>query len=164
MALVFIGVVGYYGWMFVRLGQIEKNIVTKQQDITNVKNEVTTIKNRGELYTRQAQLKSLDTLIEKHSYWSNIFPALAKSTFKKAAYSTMSLTNDGNVTISVVVPTLEDVDKFMQVFDQPEVMDNFSSLRVGSFHKAQDEDRVVYRFDVRFQFNPAVLQYKNIER
>jgi len=162
LVVVLVAVVGYYGWLFFKINRTEKNIVNTQGEVTRVKQELVNVSNRGEIYTRQAQLMELNKLIDSHPYWSNVFPAIAKVTLKKAAYSNMVVNNDGTATISVTVPTLEDVDRYLQVFDMADVSGNFSDLKVGAFHKSQEGDGISYKFDVRLKFNPVLLKYNNL--
>jgi hypothetical protein len=154
----FLVLVGYYLWQFRLLSQANQQISDDQQAIARAESSVAGITNRDEIYTRQAQLQQLNGLIGKHIYWSTLFPVLAKATLKKAAYSTLSANKDGSIILSVAVPDLESMDKFIQVFNQPEYYANFMNLRVGAFTKVAVNGKPGYSFDARMSFNPALLE------
>ena len=166
LALVLLGLIIYYAWIFVAIGQVKDKIGKEQQAIADAQAKANAVPNREQIYTRQAQLQQLDTLVANHPYWSQIFPALAKVTLKKADYSTIQVSKEGELTMTVSVPSLQDIDKFLQVFDQPEFNKNFNNLRMGSFHKVQDsaapgqQAATQYTFDVKMNFNPALLRYQ----
>src|SRR6185503_10547295 len=65
---------GYYGWQFIVIKNINKQILDEQRRISAAESKVKDVGNRDELYTRQSQLQQLDGLISKHIYWSNLFP------------------------------------------------------------------------------------------
>lgn len=160
-----VALIGYYIWLFITLGSIGKQIVSEQQAMVAAQQKASNVFNRNEVYTRQAQLQQLSGLIGKHFYWSNLFPALAKVTLKNASYGSLTATKEGSLTLSVKVPDLVSVDKFLQVFDQPDFSKNFNNLRLGAFRKLQNDpvtgQSSGYQFDVLMNFNPEVIQFNN---
>lgn len=161
LILGLIGLVGYYGWLFVDDNKTSNDLATAQAQIAQDQQQVSSVSDRQELYVRQQQLQQVNNLSTKHLYWSYLLPALAKVTFNSAAYSNIQATKDGDITVSVTVPDLESIDKFIQVFDLPEFTKNFNNLRMGAFHKSSDGDKTVYTFDAQFNFNPSLLKLPN---
>lgn len=161
LVVVLIGVLVYYGWIYLKQRDVDGQIVELQERIAQSKQSVLENENRNELFTRQAQLQELDKLIEGHLYWSQLMPALANVTLKSANYSGLKILDDGEITLKVTVPDLVELDKFLQVFDLPSVNSKFSNVRIGSFHKVQDEDNTVLSFDVKMQYNPEILKYQS---
>jgi len=159
--LIFVVVVliGYYAWLYLQVYNVEKSIAQEQRDLSVAGQQVSSIGNRNEIYTRQAQLQQLDGLISKHLYWSHIFPVLANVTLKKSSYSSIKITKDGIINLSVTVPDLDSVDKFIQVFDQPEFYQNFSNLKLGAFHQAGG-NQPGFQFEATLDFNQAILKYQ----
>lgn len=158
LAVAVVGVGAYYVWLYVQVGKADKGIA-EQQALALAAQRSMDVANRDEIYTRQAQLAQLDRLIGKHLYWSNIFPPLAKATLKKASLSSIKVSKNATVTLSVSVPDLDSVDKFIQIFDQPEFNKNFSNLKLGAFHKTATEPPT-YEFEAILDFNKSILNYQ----
>jgi hypothetical protein len=150
-------VIGYYGYLFFKVKSVNNKITEIQNSIQQSKSESLTMKGREEFLTRQDQLKQFLTLSSSHLYFSKLLPVLAKVTLKTAYYSKVSVTPEGKMDMLVVVPTLEDLDKFLQVFDQPEVVKNFYNVHINGYNKSQDESGTVYTFNVQLDFNPGLL-------
>jgi len=156
--LVVLAVIGYYVWLYLQIRSTENSIAEEKQASSLAGQGVKDVANRDEIYTRQAQLQQLDGLISKHLYWSYIFPALAKVTLKQAGYSSITVTSAGQISLSVTVADFDSIDKFIQVFDQPEFSQNFNNLKVGAFHK--EGDNAGYAFDAVLNFNKAIMNYQ----
>jgi hypothetical protein len=58
------------------------------------------------------------------------------------------------------VPSLEDLDKFLQIFDNPKFNENFTSVRVSALGKIKEDEKTTYRFDLRMKFNPQLIKLK----
>ncbi len=160
LAVAFLAMLGFYGWQFYKINKIAAQEISDQQEISTAQQSAGAITNREELYTRQAQLSEQSGLIQKHLYWSQLFPALAKVTFKKASYTAIQLTKEGQLTLKVTVPDLYSIDKFFDVYNQPEFNENFYNLRIGSFQKSEGDEKEGYSFDARFDFNTGLLRYE----
>jgi cell division protein FtsL len=160
LVLVVVVIIGYYGWLYLQINSINKSIAQEQKDFSEAGQQVNAITSRNEIYTRQAQLQQLNSLIGKHLYWSNIFPVLAEVTLKKASYSSIKITKDGTLTLSVTVPDLDSVDKFIQVFDQPEFYKNFSNLKLGAFHQIGN-NQPGFQFEAVLDFSQSILKYQD---
>lgn len=150
----------YYGWLFFESKNIDNKIGAAQIQINNDNQAALAAKGRGELLTRQQQLRSLSGLIASHIYWSQLFKPLAAATLKNASYNSLTVSSGNNLTLSVTVPTLEDVDKYMQVFDLPQFYQNFSDVNIGGFSKFQDKNSTSIKFEVKMQYNPKIIQYQ----
>ena len=159
LALVLVAVLAYYGYLFYQAHQKSAALVALQQQISAEQRDLSSNPDQNELYTRQQQLQQLMTLVNSHPYWSNLLPALAKATLRSSNYLTLQAMNDGSLTLSVSVPTTEDLDKFLQVFDIPEFNKNFYDVKIGSIGKTQVGNELLTKFDVNMKYNPSLLQY-----
>ena len=160
--MVVLGVlVVYYIWQFVALASVNKQITQTQTKINNEKQEALSTQNRDQLLVRQQQIKSLQGIIASHPYWSQMFPELAKVTLKTASYSSLRVGLADNLNLSVTVPSLADLDKYMMVFDQPEFNKNFYNIRINGFTKVQGIGAAApsVQFQVEMSYNPSLIQY-----
>ncbi len=157
LVLLVVAVIAYYVYLFFTLEKAKDEIVMVENSIVESKKAALNMPGREELLTRQLQLKEFTTLSGAHVYYSNLLPALAKVTLKTAYYTNISLNNQGKMSMQAVVPTLEELDKFLQVFNDPQVSSNFYNIRLGGFTKAQDQNGQVYTFNIQLDFNPAIL-------
>lgn len=151
----------YYGWLFIDSKSTDNKIAAAQTKINNDRATALAAKNRSELLTRQLQLKSLGGLIGSHIYWSQLFQPLAASTLKLSSYSTLRVGSGDDLTLSATVPSLSDLDKYMQIFDLPQFNQNFSDVRIGGFSKAQDKNSTSIKFEVRMKYDPKIIEYKS---
>jgi hypothetical protein len=157
---VFLIVLGYYGWLFVESKSLDNKLTAAETQINNDSQAATTLSGRGELFTTQQQLQGLATLISSHVYWSQLFQPLADATLKDASYSSLNVDTTNGLTLSVTVPSLEDLDKYMQTFNLPVYNKNFSNLHIGGFSKVQSGNSSSIMFQVQMQFNPQLIQYQ----
>ncbi len=162
MAVV-LGLIAYYGWMYFTVKSNTKNTVELQANIGKEKNAALKSPDRQQLLARQAQLKELEGIVAKHSYWSALLPSLAKVTLKEAQFMTVKIDTANLLNISVSVPNTESLDKFLQVFDLPEYNKNFYNLKIGSISNGQKEDKLLTKFDVRMNYNPELLKYSAVK-
>ena len=161
--LLLIGV--YYCYLFFRVKSVEGKIAKTQVEIENINKQALGVKGREELFTRQQQIKTLSGLVEGQEYWSKFFPALAKVTLKTASYISLRAGPDTTVTMAVTVPKLEDVDKYLQVFNLDDFNKNFSNVRIGGYNKVQSELpggalSSTYEFRILMDFDPSIIKYK----
>ena len=108
----------YYGWLYFKAKKLVNNINVSEKVISDSKTQAATMPGRDELLTRQAQLKELSDLISKHIYFSQLIPALAKVTLKTAVYTSLKTSGDGSLILSVALPDMNELDKFLQVFGE----------------------------------------------
>jgi hypothetical protein len=153
----------YYGWTVVSYGQVESQIAKTQTQINNDRAAAMSLADRNEVLTRQLQLQTQASLISNHIYFSQLFPELARVTLKTASYSSLQAVSDGTMTLTATVPTVDDLDKYLQIFDLPAFNQNFSDIKIGGFHKTVSPTggNTALNFSVRMQYNPALIKYKN---
>lgn len=164
---VFLGLLillaAYYGYLIFQGQNYQKNINDVQAKINSEIDEAGKLSGRSELLVRQQQLQDFTKLIQGHVYWSQIFSKLAEVTLSKAVYTSMAVdSSDGSVVLNTTVPSLEYLDKYMQVFDQPDVIKYFSNVRIGGFSKTQSVGGVsAVQFMVKMDYDPSIIQYNN---
>jgi cell division protein FtsB len=153
--------VAYYGWLVVDSKRVTQSILDTQALITKEKQEGLNLPKRQEVLVRQQQLQAVNEAIGNHLYWTQLLPELARVTFNQVHYSSIKVDTDGLVTMNGSVPTIGDLDKYLQVFDLSDYNKNFSDVRVGGYTKMQGADNnTTVDFDVLMKFNPEVIQYK----
>jgi hypothetical protein len=157
LLFVLLGCVVYYGWLLFQINSTTASIEKTQQELQEVRTQANNQTNRDELLTRQLQLGQVETLINSHIFWSGFFPELAKVTLKTATYTSLKASTAGEVSLVVTVPNLSELDKFLQVFNNPKYNTNFYNVRIGEFHKVQHDNGTAINFDIRMNFNPAIL-------
>ena len=150
----------YYGWLFWKSGQNIKQANQLQTKMASERDSALNLKQRNEVLTRQSQLKEFGGIVDKHIYWSNLLPVLASSTLQSANYSSIKASPDGTVNLTVTVPDLNELDKYLQVFDLPQYNQNFNNVRISTYHKVQSKTGSGLQFEVRFDFNPGIIKYK----
>ncbi len=161
LLVVALGVLAYYAWLYIKINKVNAEITTiKEQNAKNLSTAFS-LGQRDEVLSRQAQLKEFSSLVDKHVYWSHLLPEVAKVTLKTASYSSLRGVADGSMTLSVAVPSLNDLDKYLQVFDQPQFNKNFSDVKMGGFHKLVEEGTAMVKFDVQLKYNPNLLLYQS---
>lgn len=159
MLVAALGVLAYYGWLVMQNKKVVKEVAEiKAEHAQNIATAMN-LKKRDEVLTRQAQLKEFNSLLAGHLYWSNVLPELAKVTLKYAKYTNLRASADGTLELGVTVPTLDDLDKYLQVFDQAKFNENFSDIRIGGFSKVTDETGSQIKFDARMKYNGNLLKY-----
>lgn len=161
--LILVLLVVYYAWIVISYGKTENNIAKTQAKINSDRAAAMSLANRNEVLTRQLQLKTQADLISKHIYFSQLFPELARVTLKTASYSSLQAVSDGTMTLNASVPSVDDLDKYLQVFDLPAFNQNFSDIKIGGFHKTPSTSGgpTILNFSVKMQYNPALIQYKD---
>jgi hypothetical protein len=161
LLVLLVAVALYYAWLFFQVKTTAGEVAKIQQANLSSRGEAATTQGRDELLTRLSQLQEADKLISHHLYWSNLLPALARVTLKTASYSNLEAFSDGTVGLTVMVPNLGELDKFLQVFNNPKFNANFYNITIGAFHKIQSGDTAAITFDVKLNFNPALLHQTN---
>lgn len=160
--VVFIALVAYYAWLFVDSKRISSQIVVIQNQIIEEKKLGLNMERRDEVLVRQQQLQGVNEAVANHLYWTKLLPELARVTLKTASYSNINVNTDGMLSMTVKVPTISDLDKYLQVFDLPAFNKNFSDIRIGGYYKVQGEDSSSFiNFDVMMKYNPEIIQYSS---
>lgn len=163
LSRVFLVVLGalviYYAWLFFDSKSIDNKTSQVQVQIASDEQKVTSIQGRDELLVRQLQIKNLQALIGAHVYWSQLFPELARVTLKTASYTTLKVGLSDDLTLGVTVPSLADLDKYMQIFDLSQFNQNFSDIRINGFTKVQGTSSTAVQFQVSMTYNPSLIRY-----
>ncbi|MDR3643016.1 MAG: hypothetical protein P4L74_05315 [Candidatus Doudnabacteria bacterium] len=159
--LILLGVFCYYGWLIFSEHSISGQTSALQIKMNQESQGALNNPRRSELLARQLQLKDLNSLVAAHLYWSQIFPVLAQVTLKKAIYDNLTINPQTNtIVLSTEVPTLEDLDKYMQVFNLPQFNKYFSNVRIGGFDQVQGPAGSSVKFIVTMNYDPSLVQYK----
>lgn len=159
--VVLIILAAYYGWKIIESKKIASNIINVQAQINEEKKTGLNMPKRDEVLVRQQQLQGVNEAVANHLYWTQLLPELARVTLKSASYSNIKVGTDGKISMTVKVPTIGDLDKYLQVFDLPAFNKNFSDIRIGGYYKVQgDDNSSTINFDVLMKYNPDVIQYK----
>lgn len=151
----------FYGYLYIRQGSIQKQINQVREKTAEAQAEATSNTDRNELITRQGQLAALNPLIDDHVYWSGLLPELARISLRQSSYVSISAAANGNLVMSVEMPTYADLDKFLQVFDLPEYNKQFRDVRVLSISKGAEEGSVSYVMRVQLAFNKDFIKHAN---
>lgn len=157
LVALLVGLIAYYAFLLYRTSSEAKKAVSLEQQISDKGKQLASRPERNELLTRQQQLKELNTLVSAHPYWSGMLPAMAKVMLTTANVVSFKALQDGTIAMTVTVPNISDVERFLQVFDLPEFNNNFYNIRIGSLGKSQSGDSLLISFDVRMNYNPALL-------
>lgn len=159
LAVILVFLVGYYGWLYFQSKKIDGEIIDLQSKINTDAQAAFNAPRRAELLTRQLQLKDLNSLIAAHVYFSKLMPKLAKATLSDASYSSLKVGQDGLLVLSVHVSSLENLDRYLQVFDLPDVNKYFSDVRISSYHKVQGKDSTGISFQITMKYNGGIISY-----
>ena len=135
-----------------------KRLESVTQKVQTLKTEALANKDRNELVTRQEQLTELETLITQHVYWSYLLPELSRVTLKSARYSKIESEKDGELTLTVNLPSYADVEKYMQIFDLPEYNQQFSNVRISSIGTVQKESSIEIQLRLQLTFNKEYIK------
>ena len=158
---VFVGLIGYYGYLFFQSYQYSSQTTQIQAKITSDNAAALAVPGREELLTRQLQIKTLQSLIASHLYWSQIFAPLACVTLKKASYSSLKVGQGQDMILTTTVPDLNSLDEYEQVFNYPEFNKYFYNIDIEGFSKIQEQNSSAIQFVVDMQFDPSLAQYSS---
>lgn len=159
LALVLLVIaVGIYVVLWLVNRSSTKTLVNTKQQTQTLQTEALGNKDRNELVTRQEQLEQLSTLIDKHVYWSYLFPEIARVSLKSAKYTQIKAVSDGNMELDVMLPNYTEVEKFMQIFDLPEYNQQFSNVQIIGIDKIQNGTTIEITLRLRLKFNPNYIK------
>jgi len=161
MGVILVLVVLSYVYFYFHQRSLQNKINQVRGKTVTAQNEITANTARNELLTRQGQLISLNPLIKNHVYWSGLLPELARVSLRQSTYSSIEAISNGNLILSIKLPTYADMDKFLQIFDLPEYNRQFSNVRVLSINKAAEEGQISYLMRVQLTFNPDFIKNAN---
>ncbi len=152
-------VLGYVGLKFFSW-QNGKTMAQTQTAVVAAQNEALNDKQRKELITRQGQSKELDSLVKNHMYWSYMLPELAKVTLRTARYTEISTDDQGKLLVTASLPSYEDLEKYMQIYDLPEYNQQFSNVKILSISRQQLNESIQTVVRLELTFNPEFLKGK----
>lgn len=158
MMIFLIVAVAVYAGLFLLSFLSNRSLSTAQKQIDDLQTAALASKDRNELVTRQEQLQQLNTLIDRHVYWSYMLPELARVTLKSARYSEISATADGKMELGVLLPSYSDIEKFMQIFDLPEYNKQFSNVRIVGIDNTQNGTTIETKLRLELTFDPKLLK------
>jgi hypothetical protein len=150
-----------YAYLYIHQRSLQNQINQTREKTATAQDEATTNTAREELLTRQGQLVSLNPLLKNHVYWSGLLPELARVSLRQSSYVSIEAAANGNLILSVKMPTYADLDKFLQVFDLPEYNRQFSNVRVLSINKSADAGLITYIMRVQLTFNTDFIKNSN---
>jgi len=157
--LIMILELGAWGYLYYVERSIETKIFDTQNEIKTVSNTLANSKERKELVARQGQIKNYNTLVSAQSHWSSFLTdRLARVTLKTSRYVAVNGDSNGSLRLTVSVPTYADLDKFLQIFDVPDMNKVFSDIKVISLSKSQVGDKLDIRFEVSMKYRPEALK------
>lgn len=158
VTLIFIVTLGLYGYLFYSDWSGQKKIAEHQSAIAEVQKDLENNAKRSELLVRQGQVKSANQLLANHLFWSGLLPELARVSLASAEYSSIETTAEGDLNLSVTLPTYSDAEKYLQVFDLPEYNKYFSNVRILSLSQAQKDKTLHTTMRLGLTLNPELLK------
>ncbi len=168
LTLVLILLAVYYAFTRFRISSANKQVQKLQQEVSQKRSELVADEQRNQVLTRQAQLVDLQQILSQHLFWSRFLNSeLPRITLKSASYSSISAQSDGTVILVVSVPTYEDLDKYLQVFDLPKVnkdLKQFTDVQVKSITRAQQGNSLLTSFKIELKYNTADISYAALRK
>jgi len=79
---------------------------------------------------------------------------------KNASYLSFRAENQGSINLAVQLPTMTDLDKFLQIFDSAKINKYFTDLKMSGISKVVEKDQNYLKVDVRLKYDPVLLKYK----
>lgn len=158
VTLIFVLTLALYGYLFYSDWSGGKAITEHQAVIAEVQSSLENNQKRSELLVRQGQVKSANDILAKHLFWSGLLPELARVSLVSAEYSLIETTAEGDLNLTVTVPTYSDAEKYLQVFDLPEYNKYFSNVRVLSLTRAQQDEILQTTMRLQLTLNPDLLK------
>lgn len=147
-----------YAYLYFHQRSLQSQINTVRGQTATAQKEATTNTAREELLTRQGQLDALNPLIKSHVYWSGLLPELARVSLQQSSYISIEGVSNGNLVLSVRLPTYADADKFLQIFDLPEYNRQFSNVRILSMTKSADQGSSFFIMRVQLTFSTDFIK------
>lgn len=152
VAVIIYGVLFFFSW------QGNKNLTDAKQQVQSLQTEALANKDRNEVVTRQEQLTELETLIDNHVYWSYLLPELARVTLKSAKYTEIQADSEGKLDLTINLPSYEDVEKYLEIFDLPEYNQQFSNVRIMGINTVQKDAGIETELRLELTFNPEFIK------
>lgn len=151
LAVLLLIILAYYGFLIYKGSKIASDTEAVNVEIGELQNKLLTDPNRNELLTRQSQLKDLQRLAKNHFYWSILLKELPKMNLKTASLLNFTANGQAQASLVVAVPSYADLDKFMQVFDRPEVNKTFTDIKIKSVTKTEQESKLLIKAKIELK-------------
>jgi hypothetical protein len=151
LAVLLLIILAYYGFLIYKGSKIVSDTEAVNVEIGELQNKLLNDPNRNELLTRQSQLKDLQRLAKNHFYWSILLKELPKMNLKTASLLNFTANGQAQASLVVAVPSYADLDKFMQVFDRPEVNKTFTDIKIKSVTKTEQESKLLIKAKIELK-------------
>jgi hypothetical protein len=151
LAVLLLLILAYYGFLIYKGSKIVSDTEAVNVEIGELQNKLLNDPNRNELLTRQSQLKDLQRLAKNHFYWSILLKELPKMNLKTASLLNFTANGQAQASLVVAVPSYADLDKFMQVFDRPEVNKTFTDIKIKSVTKTEQESKLLIKAKIELK-------------
>lgn len=158
VSLIFVGVLVYYGFLFLSGQNAEKDLEEAKNTVTSYQNEINESSRRQELITRQGQLNQVNKLVDAHLAWSQLLPELARVSLTSARYTNIEAKEDGQLDVTVELSSYADADKYLQVFNLPQFNSSFSNVTIMALTRSQDEEGSKVSMRLRLEFDQELLK------
>ena len=158
VTIIFFALILLYAILFLLGLLTDKKISTAKDQIEQYQASLQNNKQREELLTRQGQLKNANQLLDKHLYWSQLLPELARVTLTSAKYTSIIADSKGGLDLTITTPSYTDAEKYLQVFDLPEYNKQFSNVRVMALAKAQQDNLLQTTLRLKLTLSPSFLR------
>jgi Tfp pilus assembly protein PilN len=110
LVIVIIATAAFYFLVSAENNQISS--LTQQQ--ISAQQKITSLPNYSKFLTEQTSLKALTSLIGSHTDWSQVPNQFSKVTVNTISYTSLTINQDGTVTIQGLAPTFAELDKYVQ--------------------------------------------------
>lgn len=102
-------------------GNVKKQDDSILAQTQQTKHSVTSMPSYKTFVSEQNSLKGLSFLVQNHQDWSLAVPKIAGVTLKTAAYSSITLNQDGTATLQGTIPSYADLDRYMQALNDKKI-------------------------------------------
>lgn len=160
LAVAFILLLATWGFLYIQAKVKTEKAAQVQTEVEKIQADIEAMPAWRQVVIRQGQVKAAEGLLNGQQLWSRLLPELARVTLQSASYLSFSADNRGSARMSVTVPSYQEFDKFLQVFDLPQFNEHFSHVTVSSVEKYQQGDSQQVRFDVTVTYDTAFLTAK----
>jgi len=102
------------------------NTLNKAQSAAEQK--ITALPDYPKFLTEQTGLKALTSLLESHTDWSQVPNQFSKITVNTISYTSLTINQDGTVTIQGLAPTFAELDKYVEALNDKTISPFITSV------------------------------------
>lgn len=160
VGFVYLGVLGYQTYYFVRTTANLKKVDALENTILGYRSL------QAEVNETSAQLTTINTLLDGHHYWTNIFTLLETYTLPNVYYTSVNADGSGTVTLQAVTSDYGSVSHQIEVFKKASRFIQGVEVSTASNTSSGDEKKSsstgtagLVTFNISLKLNPEVLQY-----